>query len=191
MFVLDATVISGAGIYYFHDGTNGLGGDLVWQGQTYQRFPVKATGFESNSKGTLPRPKLTCSNLDWFVGGLVRDFDDLVGAKVIRKRCFARHLDGMPGADPNAHWPDEPWEIDRKTNETDEVIEFELVSPMDAQGAKIPRRIITSGFCNWDPSDSEICPFIVGCGRRIADCKSFYPTGALPFGGFPGTRRTS
>jgi len=191
LFVLDASSIAGGGVYYFHAGTNQVGRDIVWQGQAYQRLPMKADGFEWSSKGTLPRPKITVSNLDGVVGAMIRDLDDLVGAKVTRKRCFARHLDGMPGADPEAHWPDEPWEIDRKTAETDEAIEFELVAPLDVQGSKVPRRLINAGFCNWDPGSSEICPYIAGCKRRLADCKENYPNQALPYGGFPGTRRAA
>lgn len=192
LFVLDASGITGGGVHYFHAGTNEIGGDIVWQGQAYQRFPVQASGFETSSKGTLPRPKLLVSNVDGIVGALIRDLDDLVGARVTRKRCFARHLDGMPGADPDAHWPDEPWEINQKSAETSTSIEFELVAPLDAQGCKMPRRVINANFCNWDPGSSEVCIFISGCKRRLADCKANYPgLQALPFGGFPGTRRSS
>ena len=191
LFVLDASDLVGGGIYRFHAGTNQVGSDIIWQNETYQRMPIKAEGFEWSSKGTLPRPKLTVSNLDGVAGALIRDLDDLVGAKVTRKRCFSRHLDGMPGADPDAHWPDEQWQINQKSTETDTHIEFELVAPMDAQGAKIPRRIINAGYCGWDYTASEVCPFISSCKRRLKDCKANYPGQALPFGGFPGTRRTS
>lgn len=191
LFVLDATPIPGGAVHYFHNGTNGLGVPIVWQGNTYQPIAMKADGFEWSSKGTIPRPKLTVGNMGGAVSALIRDFDDLVGAKVTRKRCFARHLDGMPGADPEAHWPDEPWEINQKSAETDEAIEFELVAPLDAEGSKIPRRRINAGFCGWSASDTDVCPFVSVCSKRLQECKTRYPDQALPFGGFPGTRRNA
>lgn len=155
MFVLDATVCGG-GVYYFHAGTNQLGTSLVWQGNTYAPFPIQSDGFEWTSKGTLPRPRLRVSALDGLVGGLVRDLEDLIGATVTLKRCFAKHLDAVnfpggvnPNADPTACWPDEPFKVERKTLENADVIEFELITPMDSQNAQIPKRRITANVCGW------------------------------------------
>lgn len=203
LFVLDATPCGG-GVYYFHAGTNELGTAVIWQGQTYQPFPVQAEGFEWSSKGTLPRPKLTVAALDGMIGGLVRDLEDLVGAKVVLKRCFAKHLDasnftgGNPDADPTACYPDEPWIVERKTLETADLIAFELATPIDVQNARIPARRIHANVCGWN--DSPVCPFSSGqlCAKTLAACKTHAATdgaalpefaGGLPFGAFPGTAR--
>lgn len=197
LFVLDATPCGG-GTYYFHAGTNQLGASVVWQGQTYAPFPVQAEGFEWNSKGTLPRPKLRVSALDGVVGGLVRDLEDLVGAKVTLKRTFAKYLDAVnfpggsnPTADPTACYPDEPWVVERKTLENDQIIEFELVTPMDVQNARIPGRRITANVCGWAYKGTE-CGYagaLPTCGKTLDECKAHFPSADLPFGAFPGTAR--
>lgn len=197
-FVLDATPCGGS-VYYFHAGTNQVGTSVTWQGQTYAPMPIQAEGFEWSSKGTLPRPKLRVAALDGLVGGLVRDLEDLVGARVTRKMCFAKHLDAVnfpgaynPTADPTACWPDEPWIVERKTLEDDQIIEFELVTPMDVQNARVPARRITANVCGWVYKGTE-CGYVGAlptCGKTLAECKAhFGATADLSFGAFPGTAR--
>ena len=52
-------------IYRFHNGANmNANGEVVWNGNTYLRFPFNVSGFEfTGSTGTLPRPTLTVSNI--------------------------------------------------------------------------------------------------------------------------------
>ena len=48
--------------YRFHAGSSlNANGEIIWQGNSYQRFPVEATGF-AFQKGQIPRPTLTVSN---------------------------------------------------------------------------------------------------------------------------------
>jgi lambda family phage minor tail protein L len=204
LFVLDATVCGG-GVSYFATQTNALGAGITWQGQLYTPLPIQFEGFEWTSKGTLPRPKLRLAAVNGVIGAMIRDYDDLVGASVTLKRCFARHLDAVnfaggvnPNADPAVHWDDEPWIIERKTLETSDVIEFELCTPMDQQNAVIPKGRVTANVCQWQ--SAAICPFSVGglCGKKLANCVTHSTTdgvglpafaGGLPFGGFPGSAR--
>ena len=49
-------------VYRFHAGSSLKdNGEIVWAGNSYQRFPVKAEGF-AFQRGMLPRPTLTVSN---------------------------------------------------------------------------------------------------------------------------------
>lgn len=197
LFILDASPCGG-GVYHFHAGTNQLGTPVVWQGQAYDPFPVQAEGFEWSSKGVLPRPKLRVAALDGLVGGLVRDLDDLVGARVTLKRTFAKYLDAAnfpggvnPTADPASCYPDEPWVVERKTLETMDVIEFELVTPMDQQNSRIPGRRINANVCGWLYKGPE-CGYagaLPTCGKTLAECKAHFPGADLPMGAFPGTAR--
>ena len=198
LFVLDTSALGGS-LYYFHPGTNGLGSSVVWQGVTYSPFPIQMEGFEWSSKGTLPRPTLTVAALDGVVGGLVHNLNDLVGATVTLKRTFAKYLDtaNFPGnvnptADPTVYFPDEPWKVERKSLETSDVIQFELATPMDIQGAKIPKRRVLANLCAWTFKGTE-CGYSGGtatCAKTLAACKTnFGATADLPFGGFPGTAR--
>ena len=208
-YEIDSTSLGGT-IDRFHAGVNEKGLDVVWQGQTYLRFPIKAEGFTKTSEGTLPRPVLTVSNVGGFVGALIRPYDDFIGAKVTRKRTFVKYLDavnftaGNPSADPNAHFDDEIYYIDRKADENNSYISFELAASWDVAGVKLPRRRVIKTVCPWKYRSSE-CSYTGGpvatitdepttdsnldqCGKRLSSCALRF-SGVLPFGGFPGVTR--
>ena len=58
-----STAIHGTNtVYRFHNGSSlNANGEIVWAGNSYLRFPVKAEGF-AFQRGQLPRPTLTISN---------------------------------------------------------------------------------------------------------------------------------
>lgn len=209
MFELDATELGGD-VLRWHSGVNVLGNDLVWDGETYSRFPVEASGFERSAKGTLPRPKVKVANISGLIGAMVRSLDDLMGAKVTRRRTFVKYLDAVnfpggvnPQADPNCAFPEEIWFVDRKANENGIFIEFELSAAFDVRGVKLPRRQCIQNTCGWLYRGAE-CGYAGGavadkndtpttdmaqdqCGKRLASCKlRFGQYAELPFGAFPG-----
>jgi len=77
-------------VYRFHAGTNQLNGDIIWQGDAYEKYPIQAEGFEYSGSGSLPRPTLTISNVFGFVSALIINTNkvtaknDLQGAKFTR-----------------------------------------------------------------------------------------------------------
>lgn len=208
LFVLDASAQGGA-VTYFHTGINELGNDVVWQGQTYTRFPIAITGFERNSKGSIPRPKVQVANVTGLVAAMAHSLNDLIGAKVTRKRTLLKYLDavnfaaGNATADSTQEFPEEIYTVDRKSAENKVFIEFELAAAWDVQGVKLPRRQCLANICSWTYRGAE-CGYAGGavadatdapttilandaCGKRIASCQlRFGATAALPFGGFPG-----
>jgi phage-related protein len=111
-----------------------------------------------------------------------------------------------PSANPAEEYPVETWIITRKANETPAAIEFELGSPLDLQGVKLPRRQVVAGTCLWAYRSGE-CGYGGGpvadyanrptsdiskdqCSRSMIGCKlRFGENGELPFGGFPGIAR--
>ena len=196
LFVLDATSLGG-GVHRFHAGTNQIGTSVIWQGQTFQPFPVQIDGLEWTNRGVLPRPTITVANVDGTLGGLVRTYQDLVGAKVTVKRCLAKHLDAAnfpggvnPTADPTACWPDESFEVEQKTAETSEAITFQLTSAMDTQGLMLPARPIQATVCVWKNFQTDICPYVTTCDRLLSTCKTNHgATNPLPFGGEPACNR--
>lgn len=197
----------GGDTYRFHAGTNELSGPVVWRGQTYEPFPIRAEGFDISGQGQLPRPKLSVAN----VGGLISQLlgtQDVVGARVVRRRTLAKFLDavnfedGNPDADPAAEFPQDIFYIDRKSAETATVVEFELVSALDVTGVKLPRRQIIQNSCAWKyrgpecgyagPAVADELDVPTGdpardkCGKRLSSCKLRYgQDSVLPFGGFP------
>ena len=103
LFVLTTNVAQhgSAQTYRFHAGTSlNANGEIVWQGNSYLRFPVEATGF-AYQRGQIPRPTLTISNAFGFVSALLQNVNqhfngnDLTGAVVQRKRTLARFLDAV------------------------------------------------------------------------------------------------
>ena len=75
--------------YYFHAGVNEYNTGIVWNGQTYTPLPIEADGFEWNGQGSLPRPKVRCSNINGTVTILLNALPDgLEGAKFTRIRTL-------------------------------------------------------------------------------------------------------
>lgn len=209
LFELDPTALGGD-ILRWHAGVNGLGNNITWQSNIYSRFPVEAGGFEKNTKGTLPRPTLRAANVSGLIGALARSLNDLGGARLTRRRTFAKYLDAVnfpagvnPMADPNAGFPDDIWFVDRKASENGVFVEFELASAFDVAGVMLPRRQCIQNVCTWQYRSAE-CSYAGGavadkndtptavlaqdaCGKRLASCKlRFGAYAELPYGGFPG-----
>jgi lambda family phage minor tail protein L len=208
LFVLDATSLGGD-IMYFHAGTNELSQNITWQGQIYTRFPIAISGFEITGQGQFPRPKLRVSNVLSAITTLLIENNDLLGAKLTRKRTLAKYLDAInftgsvnPTADSSAEFPEDIYFIDRKANEDRDTVEFELAAAVDMIGVMCPRRQIIQNICTWryrgsecgytgtnyfDQSDNPVATAGADtCGKRLSSCKArFGQYAELPFGSFP------
>jgi lambda family phage minor tail protein L len=202
LFELDLSV-QGGGYFRWHNGSNEFGTDVIWNGLAYSRLPVEASGFDISGAGKLPRPTLRVGNVNQMVGNLARQFNDILGCKVIRRRTFAKYLDaanfvnGNPTADPYAEFPIDVFYVNRKSQEDKEMIVWELVSALDLQGVSIPKRQIIANNCPWvfPPSSKHPeCPYTGGlttCDHTLYGsngCKVHFPGTdvSYPFGGFPG-----
>ena len=151
---LDSTLHGASTVYRFHAGsTLNNNGEIVWAGNTYQRFPIKAEGF-AFQKGQLPRPTLTVSNALGTITAILLNVNsttsgnDLTGATVTRIRTLARFIDavnfpenvnpyGTP--DATAEFPQEIYKIDRKSAENREFVQFELAAVFDLAGIRAPK----------------------------------------------------
>ena len=144
--------------YRFHAGSSlNSNGEIVWAGNSYQRFPVQAEGF-AFQKGQIPRPTLTVSNALGTITSILLTVNatttgnDLTGATVTRIRTLAKFIDSVNFAggvnpygtpDPNAEFPQEIYSIDRKASETRDAVSFELAAPIDLAGVRSPKRQCT------------------------------------------------
>ena len=162
------------GILCFHNNIKVFDSTVVWQGNTYIPAPIQATGFENSSRGTLPTPILSISSQSEtgtdqlaLLRYEILKLGDIIGAKVTRRRTFAKYLDWANFAattsgprleelpegyepDPNAELPRDIYYIERKTAENKNTIQYQLSSILDLEGIKIPRRTIISDKCNWN-----------------------------------------
>ena len=208
LYELDATGI-GADTLHFHSHLQE--NSIWWQGVEYGPWPIEATGFRRKGDQP-PQPRLLVSNISRVISTMCLLFDDLVGAKLHVRRTLVKYLDarnfpnGNPAADPNEHFPDEMWFIERKVNEDREMVEFELASAIDLNGQQFPGRQIIAGTCGWitrggyrgpycgyagppaadvndQPTDD---PARDVCSGRLKGCKlRFGEKSALPYGGYP------
>lgn len=214
-FEIDISPITGTDTssdhFYFHSGTNELNASVVWQGKTYNPFPIQGEGYDLQTRGALPRPRLRVSNVTSIITALLLQVDDLVGAKVIRRRTFVRYLDavnfaaGNAFADPNQHLEDDVFYVERKVTSNRSLVEWELSSALDLEGQQLPNRVISIDVCPWkyrggecgytgsnyfDTADRPVATAGEDvCSKKITGCKKRFGARApLPFGGFPGAR---
>ena len=166
--------IGGAGIdkLYFHDGVTAdlttNNGYIEWYTllddnnfgsttpghygpQLYTPFPVESEGWEVRGSGSLPRPTVRFANINQYWSAHLSNYDDLVGAKVIRRRTLEKHL----GTNPPVEFNRDVYYIERKTTETSTMVEFELASAFDVQGIQLPRRAVIAARCPWKYKDPD------------------------------------
>ena len=165
----------------FHNNIKVFNSQITWQGNTYFPAPIQASGFEIASKGTLPTPMLSISSQSEKGNDIlsllkhqILSFGDIIGAKVTRRRTFAKYLDWanfqfeteptqkqpfspriqeLPEGyepDPNAELPLDIYFIERKTGENKSTLQYQLSSVLDLEGIKVPRRTIISDRCQWE-----------------------------------------
>jgi lambda family phage minor tail protein L len=53
--------------FRFHSGTNELKKNIIWSGNEYFASAIEVEGFEANTLGRLPRPKVTVANVDYII----------------------------------------------------------------------------------------------------------------------------
>ena len=138
--------------------------NIVWNGNTYYRMPIEATGFKYDPK-SLPRPTLTISNLAIIatnIGNMsnvlntvnnVTFANDLVGATLKRRRTLAEFLphSNFTGNNPygtpdnTQEFPIEEFQIARKSIETRNIVSFDLAAAIDNFNVKLPKRQFLPG----------------------------------------------
>ena len=162
----------------FHAGTNLKTtttlheASIHFGGKVYEPFPVQTEGFDMTSKGTLPRPRLTISNLNpslsntftvanggsalpsGTISAMMLEVNkitvgnDLIGSTLVRIRTLRKFLDSdnfnstNATADSTQKFPDEIYMIARKVVENQEIVQFECASMFDMAGVRGPKRQI-------------------------------------------------
>ncbi len=218
LFELDLSELGGD-VMRFHGYAQA--GPIWWQGNEYSPWAISSDGFARTGTGQQPTPTLRVGNigtdaqgsqLPGVISALCIALDDLVGARVIRRRTLAEYLDarnfaeGNPSANPDEQLPEEIWVVECKSHEDKETVEFELTSALDFDGQQLPGRQIVANLCGWLANGGYRGPYCgytgaamfdrdgnpVGdpvqdkCGGRVSDCKKrFGEWEPINFGGFP------
>jgi lambda family phage minor tail protein L len=157
MFELDLSTISEefSDKYYFTNETMPDGSYVQWKGQAYTAFPIDAGGFDISTKGQMPQPEITVANILGTFSSAISAADDLVGAKVTRRRTLFKYLDNGTSPDQTQEFPEDIFYIERKTSETNLTVTWQLASKIDLEGLLLPRRIITQDHCLWRYKGAE------------------------------------
>lgn len=138
---------------------------IVWQGVAYISVALKSEGFNLRGDGDLVRPRLTIANYGAEVSKYLKTHNNLIGAKVIRKRTFVKFLDDVnfsggenpyfdlrnqaSAADENAYLPDQVYYVNRRVAENKSVVELELSSVLEVENVFVPNRNTYARYCTW------------------------------------------
>ncbi|MEZ7765860.1 phage minor tail protein L [Haemophilus parahaemolyticus] len=158
-------------LFRFYAGTNELTQPIIWQGNRYTPFGVKAEGFEMSGQGASNRPTLTVINFDGFVTALSNNFEQCLGAIVRRRQVYAQFLDaanfkaGNRNADPQQERVSY-YLIEQLTTLTQDMATFTLALPTETDNALINKRTILV-TCPWVYRSIE-CGYT---GNPVADEK--------------------
>ena len=134
-------------VYYYHAGTNEIKTNIVFNTQPYVPLPVKVTGFNKTTKGTLPRPKFEIANTDSAISALIL-LNNPIHAELLRIKTCKKFLDAVnftsgsnSTADPTAIFEaDDRWYVDRVVNENPNTVVFELTGKIDMTNLRLPKR---------------------------------------------------
>lgn len=216
LWQLDMRKIGGE-ILYFCNQPNELGGNVRFGGIEYQAYPIKSEGFELSSEGASARPTLTVANIGGMVTAAAEQFNQLVGASVLRIITFAEFLDpenfenGNPKADPT-QYVESVFLVEQLSTLNAELATLTLAVPAEGDGSVFPSRVMMANLCSFIYRDADSgCPYPKdarpvadehdirtndpakdSCSRTLLGCKArFGETAALPFGGFPSANKLS
>lgn len=213
LFQLDTTMLGGQWFYF--TSAADLDRPVIWGGQEYTQLPMQASGFETSTKGAIPTPQITISNL--YGGGnlLLREFAGLLGAHLVRITTLSRFLDDGATPDAGAFITRDEFVVAQKTSHTAVAVSFKLASQMDQEGVQLPRRQVLRDVCShiyraWNPAfgfdySKATCPYTGGayfdtndnptspdhdqCSRTMTGCQRRFGGQALPARFFPGVGR--
>lgn len=167
LFELDARSVNGSRLY-FHAGVNGRYEPVVFDGIEYTPFPIEITDVEIDGKGTLPRIKIMASNINGILSLILSEASNLIGAKIIRRKVYARYIDDVNwpygnnpygSADPTAAYADEIFHINRKVRENRDVVEFEGVTPLELDNVMLPNRTMHANICAFKYRHQKTCGY--------------------------------
>jgi lambda family phage minor tail protein L len=217
LFQLDTRPINPvAGQVFYFTSAEDFETVIIWGGQQYTALPMDATGFEMTTRGTIPQPSVTISNI-FGAGNLLLDtYNGLLGALVTRILTLRRFLDDGSTPDPAAYITRDQFVVAQKMSHNAVAIVFKLAAKIDQEGTQLPRRLILRDICThtyrfWNPNTGAFdyskasCPYTGSfysdinntpcgppqdqCSRSIAGCSQRFGGGVLPARFFPGVGR--
>lgn len=189
LFELDTSGIdsnrlpSGQQIIRFHNFVSEGYYPIFFGSVKYMPIPVQFKSNEIKGDGTtLPRPRLNIGNADGMVSYYMSQADGLIGAKLTRRRTFARFLSGetwgmaairnpLGSPDSEAVLSDDVFFVDKVVTENKQAVEFELASILELNKVKLPRRRMFAINCGFEYRNSTGCDYTGVPAADVADKK--------------------
>ena len=177
LFELDTTNIDGnrlpspQKIIRFHNYVSEGYFPIFFDSVKYIPIPVQFKNNETKGDGTaLPRPRLNIGNADGMVSYYISMSDSLIGAKLLRRRTYARFLSGETWGlsasqnpfgtpDGEAYLADDVFLVDKIISENKQSVEFELACILELNDLKLPRRRMWAINCGFEYRNSTGCDY--------------------------------
>lgn len=157
--LFEITLLQNGNTFYFCEGIGDDLEDVQMRDKevpsnirTYKAIPMQIEGVEVAATGASARPTITLANVSSLLKDTigVTDYDDVVGATVIRRQTLQKYLYGESGdASPPVEMPTLKYRVDRVSSENLLAVQFELAAVYDLEGVTIPRRRVVGKFCSW------------------------------------------
>jgi len=148
--------------YYLFNGLDDGTDKIEFRQNDYVAIPIQIEGIEMSATGAASRPTLSVANIPALTKNLnsneellqdIREAlnfetnDDLIGTRVIYHRTLKSNTDNNSATSPE--FPPQVFYIDRIAAENNLFVAFELASPFDIEGAKLPHRVVIGKYCPW------------------------------------------
>lgn len=211
LFTLDTSRVGGPILRFTQ--SSRVNQPVLFAGIKYDPVDVNFEGLEVSGIGPYPNPKISIANTGGLTQALVNSYGDLNGCPITRIRTFARFLDGSEDADPTAMFGPDMYRVERKIDDNQDFIQWELSSSIDQEGKMIPGRLVIKNTCMWryrtwnketgefdysgaqcpyageqsyDINDQPVASHLDQPSRKVSCCRARFGDQPLPFGGFPG-----
>ena len=152
--------------------------DIVYDGITYTKFPIKHDNIGENSQGQIDVVNVSVSNVNRTIQSYLESYD-LRGKKVIITLVWANQL-----ADVDANIKFTYYIDNYSANQG--TVDFSLSSKYDIIDLTLPKSSYNRNYCRWNFKSTE-CAYAgaeTTCDKRKATCKTTMLNIAR-FGGFP------
>lgn len=220
LYDLDLTPIDPTApiIYFISSANESVGaGFVTWRGNQYFPQPMKIDGIDTTTKGSLPRPTLSVSNIFGAVTGIIQQYGRVSGAILTRWQTFDVYLDNGADPNPDGHLPIDQFILDRIVSHNKLEVQIECRSFLDFGVQNLPNRLVLQNICThtyrifnsstglFDYTNAT-CPYNGGpsfdtngnptsapfddCSRQLTSgCRKRFGTQPLPIRAFPGVGR--
>tara|TARA_S200000501_G_scaffold175126_1_gene164761 strand:- start:17757 stop:19424 length:1668 start_codon:yes stop_codon:yes gene_type:complete len=128
---------------------------IQFGGNSYLAFPMEVSGIETTSEGASNRPNLSLPNVNSLLRSdseiPLNNLEDLLGSRLTLRKTLFKYITLGSGSSPSNSYEFKKsiYVLDRITSKNQLMVVFELASPFDLAGARIPARQVTGKYCPW------------------------------------------